>query len=140
MRHNMANPIRTFSRLILAAFFVLAGTGHFLFPTAYLQIMPPVLPFPMALIFISGIAEVAGGAAVLIPALRAIAGWGLITLLVAVFPANIYASFHGMSFFGQPVPGWMLWVRLPVQFLFIAWVYFSCMAAGPAGEIPQPPR
>lgn len=111
----------------LAVFFVVAGGNHFLAPDVYLGIMPPGFPWPAAMVWISGVAEVAGGLGVLVPRLRRAAGWGLIALLIAVFPVNIYGALHGMALAGRPVPEWMLWVRLPIQFLFIAWVYAACL-------------
>jgi uncharacterized membrane protein len=119
--------IASLFRWLLAIFFIAAGVNHFVSPGIYLGIMPPFLPWPMALIYVSGVAEIAGGLGVLVPSVRRIAAWGLIALLLAVFPANIYAAFHGMQIGDHSVPAWVLWVRLPVQFLFIAWVYLSCL-------------
>lgn len=115
-----------FARIALAVFFVVAGLNHFISPSPYLAIMPPFLPWPLALVYLSGIGEIAGGIAVLVPAMRKLAGVGLIGLLVAVFPANIYAALHGMELGGSAVPPALLWLRLPLQALLIAWVYFAC--------------
>ncbi len=115
-------------RWLLGVLFVVAGIGHFVAPRFYLAIMPPALPWPLALIYLSGGAEILGGLGVLRPATRKLAGWGLIALLVAVFPANLYAALHGMG----SIPSWILWARLPFQFVFIAWVYCSSLSAGPA--------
>lgn len=121
--------MRRFSRGALAAFFVIAGTVHLLRPAPYLAIMPPFLPWPAALVALSGAAEIAGGLGVLLPWSRRAAAWGLIALLVAVFPANLQAIASGMSFDGWRVPVWLLWLRLPFQALFIAWVYVACLRA-----------
>lgn len=118
--------LRLTSRLVLAVFFVLAGINHFLSPELYLSIMPPFFPAPLLLVNLSGVAEVIGGLAILIPALQRPAGWGLILLLVAVFPANVYALLNGMVISGHAIDRWILIARLPVQLLFIAWVYLSC--------------
>jgi uncharacterized membrane protein len=112
---------RTILRWLAAIFFIVAGTFHFLKPGLYLQIMPPYLPAPALLVAISGIAEIAGGLGLLIPSLRYAAGWGLIALLVAIFPANIYMLQHPGNFH---IAVWMLWARLPFQGLFILWVWF----------------
>lgn len=125
---------RTVSKILLTVLFVPAGLNHFLNPQAYLAMMPPYLPFPAALNFISGVAEIVGGIAVLIPRLRRAAAWGLIVLLLAVFPANIHVVLHGWD--GVTIPAWILWARLPLQFLLIAWVYFSCLAT-PGCEASQ---
>lgn len=115
------------ARILLAAFFVLAGINHFRMPEIYLGMMPPGLPFPEAANVISGIAEILGGIGVLIPRVRRFAGWGLIALLIAIFPANLHAAFAGQMA-GLPIPAWVLWVRLPVQLLFIAWVWWVALA------------
>ena len=118
--------LRTASLWLLAAFFTVAGLNHFLNPTPYLGMMPDYLPWHQELIMASGVAEVIGGLAILVPRLRAPAGWGLIALLVAVFPANLHVALHGWE--GVQIPAWVLWTRLPFQGLFIAWVYWSCLS------------
>ena len=108
---------------------MLAGLNHFLNPQAYLAMIPPYIPFPSAMNFTSGAAEIVGGIFVFIPRLRRVAGWGLIALLLAVFPANIQVALHGWN--GVVIPAWILWARLPLQFVLIAWVYFSCLKRPP---------
>lgn len=110
-------------RLLLALFFLLAGAWHFVSPQAYIQIMPPYLPWPLWLIYISGIGEMVGGAGLLLARLRRFAGYGLIALLVAVFPANIHMAVNHISVAGLHLPAWLLWLRLPLQFVFILWVW-----------------
>ena len=117
------------SRLLLALFFVAAGVNHFVSPDTYLQIVPPFLPGRLTLIWISGVAEIAGGLGILFPQTRRLAGLGLILLLLAVFPGNIYGALHGMKAWGWTLPTWLLWARLPFQPLLIAWVYFACWKA-----------
>ena len=118
--------LQKFSLILLAAFFVVAGANHFLSPQTYLAMMPGYLPFPNAVNLISGGAEVAGGLGILIPRLRRYAAWGLIALLVAVFPANLNVALHGWE--GVTIPSWVLWARLPFQFVLIAWVHYSCLS------------
>ncbi len=122
----MHDGMKIFFRWLLAIFFVIAGINHFLSPAPYLSMMPPWLPYPEAMNYLSGAAEVAGGIGVLIPGLRRAAGWGLIALLVAVFPANLHAALHGWDYM-KDLPRWVLWVRLPFQLLFITWVYWTCV-------------
>ena len=117
---------RTISLILLATFFVLAGLNHFLHPQAYLAMIPPYVPFPRTMNIISGVAEIVGGIAVLVPRFRRAAGWWLIALLLAVFPANLHVALHGWD--GVKTPAWILWVRLPLQIALIAWVYASCLA------------
>jgi uncharacterized membrane protein len=108
---------------VLAIFFVLAGANHFINASFYLQMMPPYLPWPLFLVYLSGILEVVLGIMVLIPSLTSIAGWGLIALLVAVFPANIHMALHPDLF--PSISPVALWIRLPFQGVFIAWAYWS---------------
>jgi uncharacterized membrane protein len=114
-------------RIILSFFFISVGIFHLISPKAFLLIMPSYLPIPLALVYISGVAELLGGMAIMIPFLRKMAAWGLIVLLIAVFPANIYALQNGMTIAGHSVPHWILILRLPVQFIFIYWVYGCCL-------------
>ncbi len=127
------------SRLFLGATFILAGLNHFRNPAPYLQIMPAYLPAHEELVAISGAAEIAGGLGVLWPKTQRAAGWGLILLLLAVFPANIYAAGHGMEIFGKVVPKWLLWARLPLQILLIWWVYKASLEEK-AGLAPSSKR
>jgi uncharacterized membrane protein len=113
------------SRIGLCVFFVLAGLNHFRDPAFYLGMMPSYLPWHLQLIYISGIAEVLGGIGALLPATRQAAGWGLIALLICVFPANIEAAMHGLR--DSSIPAWALWLRLPIQAFLIWWVHRSCI-------------
>ena len=88
------------SLFLLAAFFTYAGVGHFTNEAFFLAIVPPWLPYPLLMVQISGVAEIAGGVGILIPQLRRLAGWGLLALLVAVYPANIH-----MALASRAVPG-----------------------------------
>jgi uncharacterized membrane protein len=118
---------------LLVLFFVVSGLNHFLSPHFYLAIVPSYLPWHAPLIAISGVAEILGGLGVLLPATRKFAAWGLIALLVAVFPANIEAISTGMVIAGNVVPKWMLWARLPLQLVFASWVYLTCLKRTSAG-------
>jgi uncharacterized membrane protein len=103
---------RRWLRLGLALLFVSAGLLHFIRPETFLRIVPPALPAPRLLVLLSGVAEVAGGLGLLLPATRRLAGWGLLALLVAVFPANVYMV--GLAD-ELHLPAWALWARLPLQ-------------------------
>jgi uncharacterized membrane protein len=102
--------------------FILAGLLHFVRPDAYMKIMPPYLPWHAPLVFISGVAEVGLGALLLVPRFSAISAWGLIALLIAIFPANIYLYQHQEILQASPT---LHLLRLPLQGLLIlwAWVY-----------------
>ncbi len=114
-------------RALAAALFVGAGVNHFVHPQFYREIVPPGFPSPPALVALSGACEIAGGVGLLIPTLRRSAGWGLIALLLAVFPANIYMAASPERF---SVPEWALWVRLPLQVLLLGWVWHVALARG----------
>jgi uncharacterized membrane protein len=119
--HSVVEIIQTSLRILAAVFFVVAGTFHFLKPEPYRQIIPPQFPAPQLLVIISGIAEIAGGIGLLIPSFRRWAGWGLVALLIAVFPANFYMAEHPERF---QYSRWLLWGRLPLQVVFLVWVWF----------------
>jgi uncharacterized membrane protein len=123
------------SRLALALFFVLAGIAHFVTPTPYLAIIPPSIPWPATVVALSGIAGIIGGLGILFRSTRRAAGVWLIALLIAVFPANVYAITTGVEIGGYVVPVWMLWARLPLQLLLIAWVWRACL--GHASRRPK---
>jgi uncharacterized membrane protein len=109
-------------KYLLAAFFVGAGMYHFINPDFYLRIMPPYLPWHKQLIYLSGFFEIALGLLVLIPKYMRLAGWGLIALLIAVYPANIHMAVNHHLY--PDVPIWFHWVRLPLQLIFIAWAWW----------------
>ena len=114
--------IKTITRYVFALFFVLAGVNHFLSPAFYLNIMPPYLPWHLALVYISGVAEIVLGLLLLIRRWSVIAAWGLIALLIAVFPANLHMALHQELYPSLPSLG--LWLRLPIQGVLIAWAYW----------------
>ncbi|MES2459416.1 MAG: DoxX family protein [Armatimonadota bacterium] len=113
-------------RGLLALTFVAAGAMHFISPRAYASVMPPYLPNHRELVAISGACEIAGGVGVLLPQpVRRWAGWGLVALLVAVFPANVEIARRGAAFGETQIAPIWGWIRLPFQALFIAWALFT---------------
>jgi len=117
---------RVWSVRVIGAFFIAAGAYHFVHSQPYVAMIPPYLPAPAVLVVVSGIAEILGGVGVLLSFTRVVAGWGLIALLLAVFPANLHVAFHGWP--GVDLPRWILWVRLLFQPLLIWVVYRFCIA------------
>lgn len=114
----------TRSQKALAGFFAFAGTMHFVIPRSYEAMMPPSLPGHREAVAVSGIAEIAGGAAVLAKPTRRFARWWLLALLLAVFPANVHMAVNQRQIRGlDNVPRWALWARLPLQPLAILWVW-----------------
>jgi uncharacterized membrane protein len=108
------------ARLLLGVFFLAAGSLHFLKPKPYVSIVPDALPRKRELVYVSGVAEIAGGLGVLASPTRRAAGWWLIATLLAIFPANVNMAVNAERF---TVPEPLLWARLPVQGLLIAWVW-----------------
>ena len=113
--------IKVALKIVLGITFVAAGSMHFLLPAPYVKIMPPALPFPLLLVYLSGAAEVVLGAG-MFTRYAPWAAWGLIALLIAVFPANIHMALHPEL--TPKIPAWTLWARLPFQGIFVAWVYW----------------
>lgn len=114
--------IKLVLKYILALFFVLAGLNHFRNTDFYVKIMPPYLPWHLFFVYLSGFFEIALGALLLIPRQQRVAAWGLIALLVAVFPANIHMAVHSELY--PAISPAMLWARLPLQGVLIAWAYW----------------
>ena len=108
--------------LIMAYFYISVGIKHFTEPEWFLQIYPPFLPFGLAAVYVSGFFEVLFGIMLLIPKTRYYAGWGLIALLIAVFPANIYLAYTNGA--AMNISATVAWVRLPFQALFIGLAYW----------------
>jgi len=115
--------LKTPLRCLLAAFMTIAGILHFVYPSGFAAIVPDYLPYPVALVYVSGLFEIAGGVGLLVPRVSRFAAWGLIALFIAVFPANVNMAIHRLSFFGHVYPIGN-WVRLPLQLVLIAWAYW----------------
>lgn len=114
------------SRAALAAFFTLAGAMHFVRPRFYEAIVPPSVGNEREVVIVSGVAEIAGAAALLHPSSRRFGRWWLLALLVAVFPANIHMAVNPEQVKGldlRQIPRWALWARLPLQPLAMLWVW-----------------
>ncbi|CCH55802.1 hypothetical protein BN8_05089 [Fibrisoma limi BUZ 3] len=112
--------MQSLSLYLMAFVYVAAGVNHFLRPKMYMAIMPPYLPAHYELVMLSGVAEVVLGIGLLFPATRTLSAWGLILLLIAVFPANVYMATSGRF---RKIPRWLLWARLPLQGLLIWWAW-----------------
>lgn len=111
---------------LLGLFWIGAGVMHFVKPEIYARIVPPPLP-PAPVVAWSGVAELMGGIGLLLPGARRVAGWGLIALLVAVWPANWYMALHAEKFPG--VAPWIPWARLPLQIPLAWWVWSVAIRA-----------
>ena len=105
---------------IMAIFFTYAGISHFTKERFFIKSVPPYIPFPKEIVLISGVAEIIFGIGLLFPLTRAYAAWGIILLLIAVFPANLYMATSGKF---TAIPQILLWIRLPLQLVLIWWAY-----------------
>lgn len=120
----MTTRTRSILRWVATVFFVAAGANHFVNPAPYLAMMPAEIPIGWhgALNVVSGTAEILGGLGLILPATRRLAAWGLILLLIAVFPANINMAVNDLPLGTTRVPAWLLWARLPLQVVMVVWV------------------
>lgn len=107
----------------MAAVYLAAGANHFIKPEYYLKVMPPYLPFHEILNYVSGAAEIILAIMLCFPATRSLAAWGVIALLIAVFPANIY-MFQARETVFSDLPAWALAARLPMQAVLALWAYW----------------
>ena len=123
----MSAMLKTLFLWLLGLFFIAAGINHFRAPALYVALMPPWLPQPAGLSAIAGAFEILGGAGVLVRGTRRMAGWGLIVLLIAIFPANVHVALAG-HLEGSHVSATTLWLRLPLQGVLVAWVYWVTLA------------
>ncbi len=117
----VASRPRIVLRSVLGVLFIATGVLHFVSPGFYVRIMPPLMPWPMLAIYLSGLAEIIGGAGLLIPSARRLAGVWLIAVLIAVYPANVYMALEPAHF---GLPAWALYARLPLQFVLMAWAWW----------------
>ena len=109
-------------RLTLSILFLAAGTLHFIVPYTYTRIVPNYLPHPHFLVLLSGACEFLGGLGLLLNPTRKLAAWGLIALLLAVFPANLQMALDHATLWPH-LPAWTLWARLPLQLPLIWWAW-----------------
>lgn len=110
--------------MVLAIAIITVGITHFTKPAPYVKIMPPQLPYPLELVYISGFFEILGGIGLLIPLVSVAAAWGLIALFIAVFPANINMTLNDIELEGIPHNPVLYWGRLPLQAVLIAWAWW----------------
>lgn len=121
---------------VMGSLYVVAGVLHFVVPQLYVQIVPPIFPAPLAMVYLSGLAEIAVGIGLLFGRTRRYAAWATIALLVAIFPANVYMATHGVVIEGMPgggdPSGLVRWGRLPLQGVLILWAFWYTRP--PTGE------
>lgn len=129
----MSHALSTHSRshlialLAIAAFFLGGGIGHFMFSRFFVSIVPDYVPTPALAVAVSGLCEIAGAIGLLMPRMRRMAGFGLLLLIIAVFPANLWMAQHPEQF--STFPAWLLYARLPLQLVLLIWVGFAMRRA-----------
>jgi uncharacterized membrane protein len=113
-------------RVILAVAIITVGVTHFVDPQPFVKIMPPQLPYPLGLVYLSGFYEILGGIGLLVPPVSQAAAWGLILLFIAVFPANINMAVNHIKIESIPYSDspWLQAIRLPFQAVLIAWAWW----------------
>ena len=116
---------RSIFRVPFALSFIAVGILHFTSPEPFVSIMPAYLPWHLELVYLSGFFEILGGIGLMIPMTRRMAAWGLLALLVAVYPANINMLVNDIYLDDMPKERWLLWVRMPLQFLMAIGVVWT---------------
>ena len=114
--------IKDIARLILVLMFAIVGTLHFTHTNKFVQIVPPFVPQPKTMVYISGVFEILGAIGLLIPRYRQQAAFGLVFLLIAVLPANIYMAVTNIQLGGILNNQTLQWIRIPFQGVLIWWV------------------
>ena len=122
-------------RVFAALSMVTVGILHFARPSGFVKIVPAWLPAPLLLVHLSGFFEMIGGIGLLPRRLHRAAAWGLIALYVAVFPANINMAVHDIQPDGAHIPVALLWLRLPLQAVFIGVAYW--LSRSPSAPTPR---
>ena len=126
--------IKVIVRALFGLFFVTAGVTHFTNRDFFTSIVPPYLPWPVALVYISGVAEIVLGGLLMVPATAQLAAWGLMALLIAVFPANIHMAMNPQLYPG--ISQAALLIRLPLQGVLIAVAYWFTRRTAIAAKSP----
>ena len=121
---NPIGSLRSNARIATGLTFIFIGATHFLIPDKFLEMMPPFIPAPLLMVYISGFFEILGGIGLIVPMTKRWAAYGLIALLLAVFPANIYVALNNVQLGGFMSDSFYQWLRLPLQLVLIGWVLF----------------
>ena len=111
-------------RLIMSAFYLLAGIFHIVAPRGFLLIVPPYVPWPEAVVFATGVCEILGALGLMTVRFRRAAGIGLAAYAVCVFPANIHHALHMIPVEGLPLSWWYQGPRLVLQPVVVWWALF----------------
>jgi uncharacterized membrane protein len=118
------------ARIAMSAMLLFTSLGHFMFTKGMSMMIPDVVPFKTAMVYLTGLFEIAAAIGLLIPATRVLTGWVLIVFFIVMLPANINAAIKHLDYEKGTLTGSgpnYLWFRVPLQLLFIAWIYLSAI-------------
>lgn len=130
---RLAAPATDFAlaaRIAMAAMLLFTAMGHFMFTKGMTMMLPASIPFKTAVVYVTGILEIVGAVGLLIPSVRTGVACALIVFFILLLPANIYAAILHIDYEKGTYAGKglsYLWFRVPLQILFIAWVYVSAI-------------
>ena len=118
------------AQIAMAVMMAFTALGHFKFTHGMTMMIPAFIPFKKELVYLTGVIEIAAAIGLLVPATRMVTAWLLIAFFIMLLPANINAAIKHIDIekgtFNGPGPGY-LWFRVPLQILFIGWIYWSCL-------------
>ena len=121
------------ARIAMAVMLLFTAIGHFAFTRGMAMMLPEFIPYKLELVYFTGIIEIVGAIGLFIPGLRVLTAWLLIVFLILILPANIYAALKNINYqtgaFDGNGPAY-LWFRIPLQLLFIIWIYLSAIRFG----------
>jgi uncharacterized membrane protein len=118
---------RLAGRTAMSVMLLFTAIGHFIYTKGMALMLPAFIPFKVMVVYLSGLFEILAAIALFIPALRKATGWALIIFFVLILPANIHAAIRGLDYQTGTYEGpgmSYLWFRIPLQLLFIAWIYW----------------
>lgn len=122
--------VKLSAQIAMAVMMAFTALGHFKFTKGMAMMLPAFIPYKKQVVYITGVIEIAAAVGLLIPATRTLTAWCLILFFVVLTPANINAAMKHLNMEKATFDGpgrEYLWFRMPLQLLFIAWVYWSCL-------------
>ncbi|WP_293946957.1 MULTISPECIES: DoxX family protein [unclassified Sphingobacterium] len=118
------------ARIAMSAMLIITGIAHFVYTKGMTMMLPDFVPYKVTVIYSTGILEILAAASILIPKFQKVTGCLLLLFFVLILPSNIYAALNKVNMENATYNGegiHYLWYRIPLQFFFIAWVYYSCI-------------
>lgn len=124
----------------LTMVFFFTGIGHFVSAEPMTDMIPPAVPYRLAIIYVSGVIEIVAGLALLPRATRVVAGWFVIAMLVVLLPSNVFAAIHRVPMGGHAWGPVYLLIRVPLQIVLVVWCYWFAIRKGSAARWSRPGR